>query len=287
MDKLGFIGIGTMGEPMCKNIIEKSGKETIVYDVSPAQIEKMKEHGAQAASSIAEVGEAADTIFIMVPKSEHVRSVIDELTPSLDETKIVVDMSTIDVTMTTTVAEEVKRTGADFIDAPVVKSQPAAIAGELGIYVGGSQQTYEKVKPILACMGKDIIHMGENGKGISMKIAHNLLVAQIQNGVNEMLVLTEKAGLDMDDVIEAISYGGGQNFYLDSKKGTIKAEDYSAKFSFENMNKDIGLALQMAERLNLDLPGARLVEGVYSKGMSNDIGKEDFSATIKVVKEFA
>jgi len=171
------------------------------------------------------------------------------------------------------------------IDAPVVKSKPAAIAGELGIYVGGNKEIFDTVKPILQLMGKDIIHMGDNGSGLVMKISHNMLVAQIQNGVNEMLTLSEASGLEFDDVVTAISYGGGQNFYLDSKKTTIKSGDFSPKFSIENMHKDIYLALNLADEINVDIPGAENARNVYDKAMELGINKEDFSATIKVVKK--
>ena len=287
MTMLGFIGLGTMGESMSENLINKSGHSVVVYDINQSQVNKMVELGAEKGTSITDIGNKSDIIFIMVPRSEHVKSVIQELLPELKEGKIVIDMSTIDVSMSKEVAGMVKETGADFLDAPVVKSKPAAISGELGIYVGGSEQSYHLVKPLLSCMGKGIIHLGENGRGISMKIAHNMLVGQIQNGVNEMLVLTEKAGIAIDDVVEAISYGGGQNFYLDSKKDTIKDQDFTPKFSFENMNKDIGLALTMAKELGIQLPGAELIKDVYAKGMESELGTEDFSASIKVVKENA
>ncbi|WP_339061322.1 NAD(P)-dependent oxidoreductase [Tepidibacillus marianensis] len=285
MGKIGFIGLGIMGESMSENIVKKSNEEVWVYDLNSAQVEKLVAVGGHSAKSIADVGEKCDRIFIMVPRSEHVRAVIEELLPVIKEGTILVDMSTIDPSVSKELAAKVKEKNADMVDAPVVKSKPAAIVGELGIYVGGDKESYEKVRDILGYMGKDIIYLGENGAGLVMKICHNMLVAQIQNAVNEMLVLAETAGLNFDDVVTAISYGGGQNFYIDSKKDTLKAKDFSPKFSIENMHKDIHLALNLAKDLEIDLPGAVNASKVYDQAIEEGLNKEDFSATIKVVNE--
>ena len=130
----------------------------------------------------------------MVPKSEHSRAVYSEILDALDETKTCIDMSTIDPSASIEIAEMVKKTGAGFIDAPVVKSKPAAIAGKLGIYVGGDEQTFEKMRRVLLYMGENVVRMGDNGKGLVMKICHNALVSQIQNGVNETITLAREMG---------------------------------------------------------------------------------------------
>lgn len=283
--KIGFIGLGIMGESMCENVLKKSDAEVYVYDISKEKVNKLVELGAIGAESAKEIGETCERIITMVPKSEHVQMVIDELFPVIKTGTILIEMSTIDPKVSRKLAKKVAEKGAYMIDAPVVKSKPAAIAGELGIYVGGNKEAFETVKPILQFMGKDIIRMGDNGSGLVMKLCHNMLVAQIQNGVNEMLSLSEAAGLDFDDIVTAISYGGGQNFYLDSKKATIKSGDFSPKFSIENMHKDIHLALNLADEINVDIQGAENARNVYDKSMELGINKEDFSATIKVVKK--
>lgn len=283
--KIGFIGLGIMGESMCENIIKNINTEVLVYDISKEKVENLVALGAKGASSIKEIGESCDRIVSMVPKSEHVRAVINELLPIIKPGTILIEMSTIDPTVSRELAIQVKSKSCQMIDAPVVKSKPAAILGELGIYVGGDKEVFETVKPILQCMGKDIIHMGDNGSGLVMKICHNMLVAQIQNGVNEMLTLAEATGLNFDDAVTAISYGGGQNFYLDGKKATIKSEDFSPKFSVENMHKDIHLAINLAKEVNLNLTGAESARGIYDAAVEQGLSREDFSATIKVVKK--
>jgi 3-hydroxyisobutyrate dehydrogenase-like beta-hydroxyacid dehydrogenase len=281
---VGFIGLGIMGESMAENII-KNGNETWVYDINPAQVDKLAELGGLPCESVAEVGEKASCIIIMVPNSEHVREVIGQLLPGMKKGKIIVDMSTISPAVSRELAASVKARGGVMLDAPVVKSKAAAISGDLGILVGGDMQTFEKIIPLLKCMGKNIVHMGPNGSGLVMKLCHNMLVGEIQNGVNEMLVLARASGLDLDSVVKAISYGGGQNSYMDMKAATIKAGDYSPKFPFEHMFKDMNLVQDLASSLGLDLAGAKHVLGIYEQGMAEGLNKEDFSASIKIVQK--
>lgn len=282
--KIGFIGLGIMGESMCENIVKKHDDTVYVYDMVSAKVDQLKELGAVGCGSAAEVGRMADVIISMVPKSEHSMAVYQELFPELGAGKICIDMSTIDPGVSVEISAIVKRTGAAFIDAPVVKSKPAAVAGKLGIYVGGDQAVYESVRSILLYMGENVKHMGENGKGLVMKICHNALVAQIQNGVNETLALAMKNGISVMDYAEAISYGGGQNFYLDSKKASIDSENYATAFSVENMNKDINICTNLAGESNISMPGNQVACDVYARAIEAGYGSEDFSATIKVVK---
>ena len=167
--KIGFIGLGIMGESMCENIVKKHDDKVYVFDFVEAKVKQLEAVGAVACSSSKEVAEHADVIISMVPKSEHSRSVYNEVLPVLDATTTCFDMSTIDPSVSVEISEMVKATGAQFIDAPVVKSKPAAIAGKLGIYVGGDEATFEAMRPILSYMGENVIRMGDNGKGLVMK----------------------------------------------------------------------------------------------------------------------
>jgi 3-hydroxyisobutyrate dehydrogenase len=282
--KIGFVGLGIMGESMCENIVKKNDEKVYVFDFVEEKVEKLAGVGAIACKSSLEVAKQVDVFITMVPKSEHSRSVYEEILPALDATKICIDMSTIDPSVSVEIAKKVKKTGAEFVDAPVVKSKPAAIAGKLGIYVGGSEEAYQKVKPILEMMGEHVIRMGDNGKGLVMKICHNALVSQIQNGVNETSTLAAANGIDILTFAEAISYGGGQNFYLDSKKEVIDRSDFTTAFSVENMHKDVHICENLAEDCGLRMTGEQNVIRVYDEAMNKGYGKEDFSATIKVVR---
>lgn len=283
--RIGFIGLGLMGEPMSSNIIKKLENEVLVFDIDSEKVKKMETLGATGATSIKEIGEKADVVISMVPKSEHVQSVYQQLLEVARTNQIFIDMSTIDPKVSINLAKQIKEKGAVMLDAPVVKSVPAAEAGVLGIYVGGEQETYNSVKFILECMGNNIIHLGDNGSGLVMKLCHNTLVSQIQNGVNEMITLSQRNGIPTEDFIKAISYGGGQNFYLDGKGKAIMDNNFATAFSVENMHKDVHLTGNLLDELGLNLPGVRIVQGIYDEAINRGYGKEDFCATIKVVRD--
>lgn len=283
--KVGFIGLGLMGKPMSINIIKKSGMPVMVFDLDKEKTNQVAAEGAEAAASIKEIAEKCDVIISMVPKSEHVISVYNELLPEAKAGKIFIDMSTIDPQVSRDLAEKIKEKGAEMIDAPVVKSVPAAETGTLGIYVGGAEETYKKVENILKCMGSNIIYLGGNGAGLVMKLCHNTLVSEIQNGVNEMITLAQKNGISVEEFMTAVSYGGAQNFYLDTKGKVIAEGNFKTAFSVENMNKDVNLTAGLVKQLGLNLPGVEVARNVYSQAMESGYGKEDFSATFKVVNK--
>lgn len=281
---IGFIGLGIMGESMCENIIKKHDGSVFCFDINQAQVKKLAALGAIACESSVEVTQNSDVIISMVPKSEHVKAVYSEILPYITQGKICIDMSTIDPSVSVEVAKEIKAKGGQFADAPVVKSKPAAIAGTLGILVGCDKELFEHIEPILKYMGENVIYMGSNGKGLVMKICHNTLVGQIQNGVNETMNLAVKMGIDIDSYTAAISAGGGQCFYLDGQHENLKNENWTTAFSFENMYKDICICERLSKEVGYSMPGMENVKLVYDKGIENGIGKEDFRASYKVVR---
>lgn len=281
--KIGFVGLGIMGESMSENIVKKHDDEVYVFDFVKEKVELLESKGAIGCSSSLKLAEKSDVIISMVPKSEHSMAVYKEVLPALDDTKLCIDMSTIDPSVSVEISEMVKKTGAEFVDAPVVKSKPAAIAGKLGIYVGGDEKACEKAMPILSYMGENIIRMGGNGKGLVMKICHNALVSQIQNGVNETLTLARAYGIDIESYTTAISYGGGQNFIWIPKRCQSKMR-ITPRLFVENMYKDVNICMNMAKESGLKLQGENAAKQVYDKAMELGFGKEDFCATIKAVK---
>lgn len=275
--KIAFIGLGIMGMPMATNVSKKY--DLIGYDVIK------KDTPFPFASSYKECVDFADVIISMVPKNEHMLALYSEIKPYLRKGQIWIDMSTISPSTNQGVAKELDGTGIELLDCPVVKSQPAAVKGELGIYVGGNEEVYNTVKPILSCMGKNIIYMGGHGSGLQMKILHNALVGEIQNGVNEILGLAKSLGLDQNQVVEAFGYGGASCFYLDTKAKNIISNTYPTAFSVENMNKDVHFAVEMADDANKECPCLHHIVKVYEKAMDSGLAKEDFSASYKVVNE--
>ena len=283
--EIGFIGLGIMGESMSENIIKKHDDTVYVFDVVKEKTDKLAALGGVGCSNAKELAEKSDVIITMVPKSEHLTSVYDEILPVFGPGKIGIDMSTIDPSVSMATAEKVKATGAQFADCPVVKSKPAAINGTLGILVGCDEDLYDTIRPILLYMGCNVKRMGENGSGITMKICHNCLVGQIQNGVNETLALAGKFGIAPKDFAEAVSYGGAQNFYLDSQWQNLEADNWTTAFSLANEHKDLGICLKLAEEVGLPMPGAANAKAVYDYGMEHDMGAMDFRTTYKIVRE--
>lgn len=285
MKKIGFIGLGIMGESMCERIIKVGKFPTCVYDVDNQKIEQLAGMGAKKASSIADIAEYATHIILMVPNDEIVHAIIQELLPVFKPNTIVIDMSTISPDTSRELAQKVSEKQCKMYDAPVVKSKPAAISGDLGIYVGGEKQGLDDILPILQCMGKNIIYLGANGAGLTMKLCHNTLVAEIQNGVNEMILLAANSNIAAEDFVKAISYGGGQNFYLDGKWRAISEGNFTPAFPFEHMAKDLKLTEKLAESKSMQLPGLHHVSRVYQKGMAEGLAREDFSAAYKMVEQ--
>ena len=283
--KIGFIGLGIMGESMCENIVKKHNDTVYCFDFVKEKVDLLASKGAVPCESSLELAKKSDVIVSMVPKSEHSKAVYTSILEALDSSKTCIDMSTIDPSVSVEISEMVKKTGARFIDAPVVKSKPAAIEGTLGIYVGGDEKTYEDMLPILKYMGCNVIRMGGNGKGLVMKICHNALVSQIQNGVNETITLAKANGITIPAFAEAVSYGGASNWYLDGQAAKLEAEDYTTAFSIENMAKDVKICVNLAKECGVKMPGEENALNVYQTALERGMAKEDFRATIKVVRD--
>ena len=282
--KIGFIGLGIMGESMCENIVKKHNDTVYCSDINRAQVEKLAALGAVACENNIEVAQKADIVISMVPTSDNVKQVYSEILPYITEGMICIDMSTIDPSVSVEVSEWVKAKGAQFADAPVVKSKAAAIEGTLGVLAGCDKELFPVIEPILSYMGSTVIYMGGNGKGLVMKICQNTLVGEIQNGVNETLLMALHYGISIDNFAAAVAAGGANCAYMAAQKEKLKNEDYSVAFSFQNMNKDIHICERMAAEAQMEMPGMQNVKRIYEKGMAAGLAKEDFRATYKVVR---
>lgn len=282
--KIGFIGLGIMGESMCENIVKKHNDTVYCNDHKQSQIDKLASFGAVGCATNTEVAEKADIIITMIPTSAHVKEAYTEMLPYLKEGKICIDMSTIEPDKSVEVANTVKAKGAQFADCPVVRSKADAIAGTLGVLAGCEKEVFDIIEPILGYMGSKVIYMGENGMGLAAKICHNTLVAQIQNGVNETLNLAQKLGISIDNFADAVAAGGAQNFYMNAQRDKLKNEDWTTAFSLENMCKDITICSRISEEMEFDMPGMRAAKSAIDKAMERGWGKEDFRQTYRIVR---
>ncbi len=282
--KIGFIGLGIMGESMCENIVKKHNDTVYVNDHKESQIEKLVALGAVGCSTNEEVAQKADVIITMIPTSKHVRAAYESMLPYLSEGKICIDMSTIEPSASVEVYEMLKAKGIRFADCPVVRSKADAIAGTLGVLAGCDKELFDKIEPILEYMGSKVIYIGENGKSLTAKICHNTLVAQIQNAVNETLLLAQQYGVSLDDFADTVAAGGAQNFYLNAQRDKLKNEDWTTAFSLENVCKDIGICAAMSEAIGFDMPGMRAAKAVIDEGVARGWGKQDFRQTYRIVR---
>lgn len=279
---VGFIGLGIMGEAMCYNIIKKHNEPVFIFDINEKQMNTVAGYGGIPCKNVGEVGAKSDVIISIVPRSEHSIDVYTQICEVADDTKICIDMSTIDPGVSLKIRDMLAERGCAFLDAPVVKSQEAAWLGDVGIYVGGPREIYEQVKPILRYMGRSIIHMGDNGKGLIMKICHNALVAQIQNGVNETLALARENGIDLDKYSAAISYGVGQNYYYDSKQIALMNQDYTTQFSVENMAKDLEICRRLIDSEGISMPGLEVSRAIYKEALARKMDPLDYCSTLEI-----
>lgn len=282
--KIGFIGLGIMGESMCENIVKKHNDTVYCNDHKQSQIDKLVNFGCVGCATNLEIAQKSDIIITMIPTGAHVKAAYDEMLPALTKGKICIDMSTIEPWVSVEVAKKVKSTGADFADSPVVRSKADAIKGTLGVLVGCDKELFEIIEPILLYMGSKCIYMGENGKGLYAKICHNTLVAEIQNGVNETLLLAQKMGISINNFAEAVAAGGAENAYMRVQHEKLEAEDWSTAFSMENMFKDISICKTISENENFYMPGMTAARNALQKGVENGWNKEDFRKTYLIVK---
>lgn len=283
--KIGFIGLGIMGESMCENIVKKHNDTVYCNDHKDSQIKKLEAFGCVGCSSNLEIAEKSDVIITMIPTGNHVKTAYREMLPALKEGKICIDMSTIEPWVSVEVSEEVKKTGAQFADCPVVRSKADAIKGTLGVLAGCEKELFPVIEPILSYMGSKVIYMGENGKGLYAKICHNTLVAQIQNGVNETLILAQKFGISIDNFADTVAAGGANCGYMAVQRENLKNQDWTTAFSMENMYKDISICNVIAENEGFSMPGMKAAREALGKGVEKGWGKDDFRKTYLIVKE--
>lgn len=281
--KVGFIGLGVMGTPMCENIV-KNGYEVFAYDVSENALTYAESFGVKALKNAEDVVKAADVTITMLPNGDIVKSVLQSVEEAFASGKTYIDMSTINFSSVEEIVNRLKNRGVAVLDAPVVKSKAAAISGDLGILVGGEKADYEQVLPILKCMGKNTIYMGKNGSGYLAKVCHNMLVGEISVAVSETLTLAKTLGLDVEDFVTAVSYGGGQNFYMDGKAKAIVKDDYSCNFALGYEYKDLNLAKELEEKSGLDLSGLENALKKYEEGVKAGYSSDDFCKIIKTIK---
>ncbi len=290
MAKVGFIGLGNMGGPMAKNLVA-AGHDVTVFDLMPEACAELKAAGASIAEATADVVDGAQYIISMLPAGKHVAGVYtgdDGLLSQLGTDVTVLDCSTIDAATAREVGEAAAAAGIGFMDTPVSGGVAAAAAGTLAFMCGGSADTFEKARVILADMGKNIFHAGPHGAGQVAKGCNNMLLAIHMIGTCEALEMGARNGLDPAVLSEIMLASSGRNWSLEVYNpypGVMDAapasNDYKPGFMVDLMVKDLNLAMEIAEGAGVDNQMGQLARALYAEHQGAGNGQQDFSGVLQ------
>jgi 3-hydroxyisobutyrate dehydrogenase len=287
--KIGFVGLGHMGNPMCRNLL-KHGHRLKVHDLVPDLERELVDLGCEPATSAADCARGVDAFITMLPSSPHVRSVytaeygvLAEVAPGTP----LIDCSTIDPITAREVAMDAKARGCALVDAPVSGGVAGAQAGTLTFMVGGTASEFEAVKPVLQCMGKNIVHCGASGNGQVAKICNNLMLAIEMIGTAEGMALATRLGMDPKVFASIVNTSSGRcwssdtyNPYPGVLEGVPAARGYSGGFSSNLMLKDLSLVADAARAAEQPVLLGALAQQLYQKHAVDGHGAKDFSSVI-------
>jgi 3-hydroxyisobutyrate dehydrogenase-like beta-hydroxyacid dehydrogenase len=287
--RIGFIGLGVMGGPMCRNVVRKHPAPVYVFDLNPGMLRELAEAGARAAASAAEIAAATDVIFLSLPGDAQVEQVCfgnDGIAGAARRGAIVVDLSTTSVAEARAVGARFSALGMDFADAPVARTREAAQAGTLSIMVGASTALFTRIEPLLRYMGSDITHCGAIGCGQVVKLINNTLVFEHVAALAEMMVVGERAGVGPAVLLQAVSRGSGDSFVLRNHgmKAMLRRNFPERSFPSEYVLKDLGYTIELAKSCAVQprLPAA--VEGYYRAAVEKGFGNRYFPAIIELIE---
>jgi 3-hydroxyisobutyrate dehydrogenase len=283
---VGFIGTGTMGQPMLANLLRK-GFAVVAYDVAPAALAAAARLGAATAASGAEVARRSEIVITMLPSSSHVEAAYlgaAGVLEGIGASRLCIDMSTIDPGVSRRVAEAAGRRGARFIDAPVSGGVPRAVEGTLAIMVGGDAADVEEARPVLATMGANIIHVGPVGSGEVAKLCNNLIAGVATVAVSEAFRIAEGFGVDGKILTDVIAKSSGHTWVMEHMHpvpGLVAkaaaSRDYEPGFTTDLMAKDLGLAVNAARELRVPVFVAPAAQQVLRLASSHGLGRKDVS----------
>jgi 2-hydroxy-3-oxopropionate reductase len=289
-EKVGFIGLGIMGRPMAKNLME-AGYELVVHNRSPEKAEELaKEGNATAAASPGQVAQACDIVITMLPDSPDVEAVVageGGVLEGIRDGAMLVDMSTISPVVTKELSEKVREKGASMLDAPVSGGDVGAIEGALSIMVGGSEEDFERARPLFDVMGKAATHVGPIGAGQVVKACNQIVVALTIEAVSEALVLGSKGGVKPEKLVEALSGGLAGSAVMEAKKEKFFSHDFEPGFRIELHHKDLGIALAAGREYGVALPATAIVDQMLEALKAKGRGDRDHSALLTLLEEAA
>lgn len=286
--KVGFIGLGLMGNPMAKNIL-KSGFPLSVYNRTKSKTLEFKKLGAEVYDSPASLASQVDVVITVVTGPKDVRQVImgkNGIAEGLKNKGVIIDMSTIGVVAAMEIGEDLKECGISFLDAPVTGGTTGAENGTLSIFVGGDKKIFEEMKILLEVMGKNIHYMGKAGLGQATKLVNNLIVGETTAALAESFILAESLGLTRKQVAAALENVFAVSPAMKAKMPSMIANKFPVSFSIANIRKDLKLAKDENKSYGTkeNLPILAGVEKLYKKGLDQGMENEDVAAVVRIIK---
>ncbi len=290
MATVGFIGLGNMGGGMAANLAKK-GHDVRAFDLSQDALDRAKAAGCLPVASAAEAVAGADYVVTMLPAGQHVRSVYEnEIFAAVPASALLMDCSTIDVGSARAVAAAATAKGLAFVDAPVSGGIAAANGGTLTFMVGGSAEHFARAEPVLALMGKAVIHAGGPGSGQAAKIVNNMILGSTMVATCEAFALAQKLGLDLQTFFDISSKASGQSWSMTSYcpvpgvgPQTPADNGYEGGFASALMLKDLKLAVEAAQSVGASVPMGSSAESLYQAFANLGGAGKDFSAIIKML----
>ncbi len=288
-EKVGFIGLGIMGGPMAHNLIE-AGYDLVLYNRPLDKAEELAGEGAKVVDSYKEVAEECDVIITMLPNSPQVEEVLigeGGVFESVREGTLIVDMSTISPVVTRELAQQAEERGASMVDAPVSGGDVGAQQGTLSIMAGGSDEDFERAKPLFDVVGKVATHVGDVGAGQTVKACNQIVVALNITAVSEALVLGSKAGVKPQAIIDALSGGLAGSNVMNAKAEKFVGHDFDPGFRIELHHKDLGIALAAGREYGVSLPVTAIVDQMLESLKAKGRGDRDHSAILTLIEDLA
>ncbi|MGE0253725.1 MAG: NAD(P)-dependent oxidoreductase [Alphaproteobacteria bacterium] len=287
---IGFIGTGTMGEPMCRNLVLKSGRPVVAFDRAPEPLARLAADGAAVAGSIADVAARAETIFVCLPSGAHVAAVCDGPDGLLAHARAgqtVVDCGTSPVALARDLARRFAASGADFADAPVARTRQAAQQGTLSVMVGATPAVYARLEPLIGCFASDVTHCGPVGSGQVVKIMNNMVLAETVAALAEALAIGRRAGVDPAVLFDTLAKGSADSFALRNHgmKAMLPGDYPERAFSAEYQLKDLGYALDLAAATGVAAPGAEHAAALLRAAIARGLGAQYWPVIAKVVDD--
>ncbi|CAA9435309.1 MAG: 2-hydroxy-3-oxopropionate reductase [uncultured Rubrobacteraceae bacterium] len=286
-EKVGFIGLGIMGKPMAKNLME-AGYDLVVHNRSPKKAEELAGEGATTAGSPREVAEGCDVVITMLPDSPEVEEVLAGevgVFEGVREGALIVDMSTISPVVTENLAARAKERGASLLDAPVSGGDVGAIEGTLSIMVGGEGSDFERARPLFDVMGKTVTHVGPSGAGQVTKAANQIVVALTIEAVSEALVLGSAGGVPPEKILDVLGGGLAGNKVMEVKREKFLSHTFDPGFRAELHHKDLRIALAAGREYGVALPVTAVVDQMLLTMKQKGWGGEDHSALLKIIED--